>query len=197
MAGGANPGAKDVLRTEVIAARQALPAEYRAKASLAMTAALRSLAVYQEAQSIFVYASTPDEVQLYDLMAAALQAGKTVTLPLITGPRQMEAVVLRSLKDLVPGRYGIKTVAPEKRRLFPAADIGLIIVPGAAFTADGQRLGLGGGFYDTFMAEKAPQAYRVALAYDCQLVESVPVEPHDMSVDMILTESKCLKVSDK
>ena len=47
------------------------------------------------------------------------------------------------------------------------------------------------------MAEKAPQAYRVALAYDCQLVESVPVEPHDMSVDMILTESKCLKVSDK
>ncbi len=188
---------KEVLRTKVTAARQALPMDYREAASQKMTAELLTLAVYKKAQSIFLYASMPDEVQLYGLMSAALQAGKMVALPLITGKRQMEAVVLSSLADLVPGKYGIKTVAVNKRSLFPAEKIDLIIVPGAAFTAGGQRLGLGGGFYDVFMAERAPAAYRLAMAYDCQLVASLPTESHDVAVDMVLTESKCLKVSDK
>lgn len=190
-------GEKQALRDKVTQARQALTTPYRQQASAKMAAAVQALEVYKAAQSIFLYASMSDEVQLYGLLEAALQAGKAVTLPRITGKRTMEAVRLSSLTDLVPGKYGIKTVSPARAETFPADQLDLIIVPGAAFDECGHRLGLGGGFYDIFMTVKAPQAYRLALAFDCQLVESVPVEPHDVAVDMLLTESKCLKVSDK
>ena len=74
--------------------------------------------------------------------------------------------------------------------------IDLIIVPGAAVDAAGRRLGLGAGYYDRFMAERAPQASRIALTFDCQLVDEVPVESHDQLVNMVITESRLLKVSD-
>jgi 5-formyltetrahydrofolate cyclo-ligase len=136
----------------------------------------------------------PEEVQLYGLMRQALMDGKTVCLPLITGKGTMEAVSFSSLDDLVAGDYGILTVDPAKRKIVPAEEIDLILVPGAAFDREGGRLGLGAGFYDRFMTEKAPQGYRCAMAFSCQLVEKVPMEPHDVAVQYIITENEAFAV---
>ena len=63
------------------------------------------------------------------------------------------------------------------------------MTPGLAFDAKGNRLGKGGGFYDKFL-NRAVNAVKIALAFDEQIVENVPIEPHDVKVDFILTPTK-------
>ena len=188
--------AKQALRRQTTAARKALTDGYRQSASEKMLAVLYAQPAFRAAQTIFLYASMVDEVQLDALMEYCLTLGKTVCLPLITGPGTMEAAVLPSMAALVTGKFGIRAIDPDHCQALDARTIDLIIVPGAAFDAAGRRLGLGAGYYDRFMAERAPQASRIALTFDCQLVDEVPVESHDQLVNMVITESKLLKVSD-
>ncbi|MCR5439293.1 MAG: 5-formyltetrahydrofolate cyclo-ligase [Selenomonas sp.] len=186
--------AKRALRNRATAARKALAESYRDAASSRMLAILFGLPAYQKAKTVFLYASMPDEVQLYELMKQALADGKTVCLPLITGKGTMEAMAFSSLSDLVTGEYGILTVDKSKGTLVSPSAIDLIVVPGAAFDHKGGRLGLGAGFYDRFMTERAPQGYRCALAFSCQLVDKVPMEPHDAVVQYVITENEAFAV---
>lgn len=188
--------AKKMLRQSVLEARRAMTPATRQTASRQILAELYTLPDFVAARTVFLYASMADEVQLYPLMEYCLLLEKTVCLPLITGPGTMDAVKLPSMDALIPGKFGIKTIDPVRCELVPPSVIDLIVVPGAAFDARGRRLGLGAGYYDRFMAERAPQARRIALAFDCQLADCVPVEPHDQIVDLVITESRCLKVSD-
>lgn len=188
--------AKKMLRQSVLEARRAMTPATRQTASRQILAELYTLPDFVAARTVFLYASMADEVQLYPLMEYCLLLEKTVCLPLITGPGTMDAVKLPSMDALIPGKFGIKTIDPVRCELVPPSVIDLIVVPGAAFDARGRRLGLGAGYYDRFMAERAPQAGRIALAFDCQLADCVPVEPHDQIVDLVITESRCLKVSD-
>mgnify|MGYP002275586893 CR=1 FL=1 len=173
---------KKALRQKMLAFRKGLTKEQHEEKSRAILARLYEEPRFQQAKTIFAYASMPDEVQLYDLLAHALKAGKRVGLPLITGKGLMEVVNLPSL--------GILTVREEEQSIIPASEVDFVVVPGAAFSPEGDRLGLGGGYYDRYLAEKAPQAYRAALTFDGQVVPSVPMEAHDARVNLILTETR-------
>lgn len=184
---------KKALRQKMLAFRKGLTKEQHEEKSRAILARLYEEPRYQQAKTIFAYASMPDEVQLYDLLAHALKQGKQgkrVGLPLITGKGLMEVVNLPSLDSLVPGKFGILTVREEEQSIIPAAEVDFVVVPGAAFSPAGDRLGLGGGYYDRYLALKAPQAYRAALTFDGQVVPSVPMEAHDARVNLILTETR-------
>ncbi|MDD7745668.1 MAG: 5-formyltetrahydrofolate cyclo-ligase [Mitsuokella jalaludinii] len=184
---------KKALRQKMLAFRKGLTKEQHEAKSRAILARLYEEPRFQQAKTIFAYASMPDEVQLYDLLAHALKAGKAgkrVGLPLITGKGLMEAVTLPSLAALVPGKFGILTVRQEEQSIIPADEVDFVVVPGAAFSSKGERLGLGGGYYDRYLMEKAPQAYRAALTFDGQVVASVPMEAHDAKVNLILTETR-------
>ena len=180
---------KKALRASIKQKRRALSREYRQQASRKMQAELTRLPCYQAAEYIMLYMAMQDEVQLDELIAMVLKNGKKAVIPLVTGAGLMEAVELSDMADLVPDKYGIKTVSEEKRRLIAPDKIDLIIVPGVAFDKAGHRLGMGGGFYDRFML-RASRAVRAALAYDCQLLVSVPAEVHDLTVDYIITEKQ-------
>lgn len=186
---------KQAMRKAAIAARRDLTPAYREEASRQMLASLSALPQFRLAKTILVYASMPEEVQLYELMEQSAAAGKTVCLPLITGKGTMEAVRLPSIEDLVPGKFGILTVEPAKQCIVPPNTIDFIVVPGAAFDREGRRLGLGAGYYDRFMKEKASRAFRCALAFNCQLITEVPTEPHDERVQYIITEKKSFAVA--
>jgi 5-formyltetrahydrofolate cyclo-ligase len=81
-----------------------------------------------------------------------------------------------------------KTVAlPEGHPTLDAALIDVVIVPGLAFTAAGDRLGQGGGWYDRFLAKLGPGATKIGVAFTPQIVDSLPVEPHDIRVDVVIT----------
>lgn len=73
----------------------------------------------------------------------------------------------------------------------PAPDpltIDVVIVPGTAFTPDGHRLGQGGGWYDRFLTQVKPGCVTIGVAFAPQIVESIPVEPHDVRLDTVITD---------
>ncbi|MGL6194569.1 MAG: 5-formyltetrahydrofolate cyclo-ligase [Thermoguttaceae bacterium] len=98
--------------------------------------------------------------------------------------------------ELQPHKYGILEPTQEIRaqagRLVEPHEFGLILVPGVAFDRMGNRLGHGAGYYDSFLKTLSRSVPRVAFAFDCQVVESVPIEPHDEAVDYIITENEII-----
>ena len=121
---------------------------------------------WKKARIILTYLSTGDEVGTRMLIKAALEAGKMVALPRVTGPRQMEWYAIASMEELTtPGvleksSFGIEEPRPDERVRVPEAAIsgtglpGMVValVPGLAFDAAGYRIGYGGGYYDAFLA---------------------------------------------
>lgn len=128
---------KKALRQKMLTFRKGLTKEQHEQKSRAILARLYEEPCFQQAKTIFAYASMPDEVQLYDLLAHALKAGKRVGLPLITGKGLMEVVNLPSLDSLVPGKFGILTVREEEQSIIPASEVDFVVVPGAAFSPEG------------------------------------------------------------
>ncbi len=180
---------KAVLRREFLAKRAALPFDERDRISHALIEKFLATETYRAAQIVMAYASTPDELQLNELFAACFNAGKVLAIPLIVGKGLMQAVAVPSFEALEVGEFGIQTVKRELRKIIDPAQIDCIIVPGVAFDIHGGRLGLGGGFYDRFLPQ-AVNAKKIALAYDFQLVDSLPLEPHDFRINGVLTPER-------
>jgi len=179
--------AKKALRSKIIAARRNLTDNYRQRASNRMLTVFCALPDFKEPRKVLCYASMADEVQIRPLMEKWLSLGVTVALPHITGKGQMEAVSFTDIDSLVEGEYGILTPDLEKGEIIPPDELDLIIVPGIAYDTRGERLGMGGGFYDAYLA-RATKAKRIALAFSCQLVAKIPMEAHDVLVHKIITE---------
>ena len=183
-------GDKGALRKMILKARRSLPAEYRQRASEVIMARLLECEAYRRAEAVMAYASMADEVQLQGLLEHSLKAGKFLALPYVIAQGLIGAARVKSLAALTEGAYGILTVAEEGREMLPPGSLDLIVVPGVAFGLDGSRLGMGAGFYDRFMSENEPQALRIALCFDCQLAEEIPMEKHDQRVEAIITETR-------
>ena len=90
-----------------------------------------------------------------------------------------------SFSDLVPGPFGLLEPNPKNEEA-DLSSLEVILVPGVVFDVKGYRIGYGGGFYDRVLKET--RALKVGVCYSFQLVESLPVEPHDVPVDLIITE---------
>jgi 5-formyltetrahydrofolate cyclo-ligase len=178
---------KKALRSKIIADRRKLTDNYRQRASNRMMTVFCALPDFKEPRKVLCYASMADEVQIRPLMEKWLSLGVTVALPHITGKGQMEAVSFTDFDSLVEGEYGILTPDLEKGEIIPPDELDLIIVPGIAYDTRGERLGMGGGFYDAYLA-RATKAKRIALAFSCQLVAKIPMEAHDVLVHKIITE---------
>lgn len=178
---------KKALRAKSLAARRDLNPAYRQKASQRMIDVFCALPDFKNANKVMCYASMGDEVQLRPLVQRWLELGVTVTMPRVISKGLMEAATLPDLDSLVEGEYGILTPDPAKSQVIAPEELDVIIVPGVAFNTRGERLGMGAGFYDAFMA-KAVNAKRIALAYSCQLVSTIPMEEHDARVHKIITE---------
>ena len=179
---------KKILRQEINLRLKNLTPEDRVKFSRAVVEKFLASTLYKNAAVIMVYLSTAEEIQLNEFIATALEQKKILAVPLIEG-REILSVRLTNLEALEVGVYKILTVKRDVRKFIDAEKIDCVITPGLAFDADCNRLGKGGGYYDKFL-DRAVKAKRIALAYDCQLVEKVPVEPHDLKVDAVITPTK-------
>ena len=139
------------------------------------------------------FASFGSEVDTAPLVRWCLDQGKRVALPRIVGKRHMEAFwVTDPAADLESGSYGIREPRAGLPQASPEA-IDLVVVPGSAFDRSGDRMGYGGGFYDTFLPRLQPRTPRVAVAFELQLVDDVPEEDHDLRIDVLVTERGVLR----
>ncbi len=180
--------AKTTLRRKMTKVRKDMTPEARQAASAQMIDRLVKLPAYQNAQTMFIERAKAD--------------GKRVAIPWITDKGTMEAVEVSSLKGLEVGMYGIRNVPAAERQVIAPEALDLAIVPGAAFTVEGARLGLGGGYYDRYLGNRAPQAERVALAFDALVLPrperyKIPMEAHDIWVDVLVTETRVLSFDKK
>lgn len=125
-------------------------------------------------------------------MARCLRAGHKVAAPrTITKDRRLIAYAIEDLdNDLRPGYCNILEPHPSRCLEVEPTTIDLVIVPGSVFDPQGGRLGYGGGYYDRFFSNQAPQATRVALAYEMQVIPQVPTQSHDMPMHYLLTEKQ-------
>ncbi len=162
--------------------------------SLAMARQLAKLSVYREATQLFGFVGSKDnEPQTLPMLNKALQQGKSVWLPVVTGPGQMRWAPYQAGAPLHRSRWGIlepdlkATTAPPQ-----ATTTSCCLVPGLAFTPDGYRLGYGGGFYDRFLTDFP--GVTIGLCFEALLQSELPVEAHDQRVDWVITESRAIAV---
>ena len=177
---------KKILRQKFLAKRAAISIDERNRISHELIEKFLATEIYRESKILMAYASTPAEIQLNELFAACFTDKKILAIPLIVGKGEMRAVEVPNFDALEVGAFNILTVKKELRKFIAPAQIDCIIVPGAAFDFQGNRLGMGGGYYDRFLP-LAVNAKKIALAYDFQLVKNLPTEAHDAKIDAVLT----------
>jgi len=150
-----------------------------------------ALPVLPDKQVIAAYSSFGHEVATRPLLAGLLAAGHVLVLPVVDRQsRMMEFRRVDSLDALTPGVYGI--LEPRSGELCSPEEIELFFIPGLAFDRQGNRLGRGGGFYDRYLSTVRPDAAKIGLAFQLQIAEALPVAPHDIKVDAVLTEQEII-----
>ena len=143
------------------------------------------------AETIAVYAAQGSEAPTGSLIEYLSELGKTIAFPVVLGSQPLEFRSVSNIKLLEKGFMGIA----EPGNDCPAVDPDIIVTPMVAFDRSLNRLGQGAGHYDrTF--EKHPDALRVGLAWSVQETEAIPVEPHDVTLHMIVTESELIQKID-
>jgi 5-formyltetrahydrofolate cyclo-ligase len=192
--GDAMADERTALRTQILATRDTVPREERRQKSRIITDRLLALPEFARARNIFAYVSFRSEVETLELIADCLKRGVTVSVPLtlVRESRLLSYAITEPDRDLVPGYCSIPEPRPTLPQVDPAS-IEVVVVPGSVFDARGGRLGYGGGYYDRFLQTAAPQALRIGLAFDLQVVDTVPLESHDQPLDWLITETRTLK----
>ena len=147
---------------------------------------LIELKSFQEARSIALYYPIKNEVGIQGIFKIAKELGKGIYFPLVDGS-SLEFRKINDLAELKIGRFEV----PEPSHCFPGVeieDIDLIVMPGIAFDSFGVRVGYGKGYYDRTIY-KIDIKKRVGLAYNFQVVESIPIERYDERIGLIATET--------
>ena len=178
---------KKQLRSEALARRDALDPHWRIDASLAMAGVAADIAI-EPGDVVSGFWPMRSEVDVRPLMSALRDRGARLCLPAIL---DKTTIVFRELlreAQLVDMGFGTFGPGPEAEELQPV----LMLVPLAAFDARGHRIGYGAGYYDRAIARlnEGPRPPRlIGIAFDCQQVDCVPDQPHDVALPELLSES--------
>lgn len=183
---------KPALRRLVQGRRDQLDAAARTACSAAITQRVLALPAVTGAQCVLAYLSFGSEFDTAALVDALRARHARLVLPKIDkAARRLRLFQVDDpAVDLAPGVWGIREPREDRCREVPQAEIDLVIVPGLAFTRRGDRLGYGGGYYDGLLGDWPGRPVLVAPAFEVQIVDALPLEAHDVPVDVIVTESQ-------
>ena len=183
---------KSELRRTFRASRASLPLELVEGWSTAICARVNALEQWRQAGIVHCYVGAlPGEVRTERLIEGALRDHKRVICPRIRPHGQLDHRELNKLSQLTDSAFGLREPDPELCAPAEATESEIVVVPGVAFSADGHRLGMGGGYYDRFLSQS--ECLRIVLAYETQLVDTIPRVNHDEPVDLIVTELRVIK----
>jgi len=182
---------KQQVRDEIRARMRRVTIALRAQWSAAAADLVLSLPEIQAAHHIFLFASMPSEIDTDGIFARLLEAGKKVAFPyMVPGSSRLQAIGADKLDDLRMNSHGVREPAPTLDRKVNPSFFQVIIMPGMAFDLHGHRVGRGMGYYDRFIQEDAPNAFRVGLFYSLQEHHTVPVKETDQNLDCAVTEKE-------
>ncbi len=184
------------LRKEKLIARDQLTVEYLKENSKNICDRVMKMTSFKKSKTVFIYVDFRSEVKTRELISKMFEMGKRVVVPVtLLEERDLLPVYINNLTtDLAPGYASIPEPVKAIRETQKVASetIDLIFLPGSVFDERGGRMGYGGGFYDRFVSVRAPQALRVGLAYEIQMVERAPLHDHDEYMDRVITEKRVI-----
>lgn len=183
------------IRQDVLKVRLSMSQESVLEKSKIITDSILASEIYCKSRHLMVYMDFRNEVRTESLIIRALAEGKRVSAPVtdIKGKRLTPSELLEYPGDLDPGAWGILEPREYCVRPVDPGELDLVIVPGVAFDAGGNRLGYGGGFYDRFLIRTRPGTVYLAPAFDLQMVENVFPGTLDVPVHIIFTEERVIK----
>ncbi len=180
---------KAEIRKMMLHARSSLSGPRRKRAEAEIAERLLSRPEWGRARVVALYYPVRGEVDLLSLLVDGGDA-KVFLFPKVE-KRGLQFMRVGSEKDLSPGAYGIPEPAGHCES-WPLEDVDLFVVPGVAYSEMGERLGYGGGYYDRVLKEKGVWQLSVGVAFSCQVLPELPVEPWDRRVDLVLTEDRAI-----
>ena len=187
---------KQEIRSRHLALRESLSHEERASFSRRIMELLKQEEAFKEAQILLPYVDYRSEVKTTGLLEEVLAGtSKRVFVPKVEGLK-IAFYEIVSLEELAAGYQGIREPLGETERQFTkelaASEKCLLLMPGAVFDRQRERLGYGKGFYDRFLQE-FPDLPRAGLAFSCQIAARIPVQEHDKKADFVVTEKGVIR----
>jgi 5-formyltetrahydrofolate cyclo-ligase len=193
---------KKILRKEFLARRSELSLEEREEKSTKIADLVIALEAFEKSDKVLLYAPIRGEVETEKIYRSARLLSKDVYYPRVQG-KEMEFYLVNETTEYEMSRYGIKEPKPESTIAYEpkVSDRVFVVIPGAAFDREGNRIGYGGGYYDKYLhwlkgRLPSEQICKVAVAYECQMVETGNIEKelYDVQMDYILTEVEEIKI---
>lgn len=173
---------KKQIRERMLEQRNQMPRTERNALSESICSQLWNLIIEKDTKVIHSFLPMGSEVNVLPLLQKSLDHGLTVVVPKTLKKRQLQNLVLTDLKNMEPGIFN--TYHPKDAEEYHGK-YDLIIVAGLAFDNQNFRVGYGGGYYDTFLADQA-LAMKIGVFFPFQFMEAVPVESHDVRLDQII-----------
>ena len=176
---------KQQIRSKILFRLKTQKEEDRNKKSNAIARKLFGLKLFKKAKVVMFYVSFDGEVNTEDMIEKARKLGKIIALPACNARKCMIApCAYGHSMPLRRGLYGI--LEPQVKKPMPVEQVDLLIVPGVAFDKKGNRLGRGKGYYDRFLNTLNPDTPRIGLAFDFQILPSLPITSADVPVNRVL-----------
>ncbi len=174
---------KEQLRKEIKRKNSTLSAEYKKKASRSIAERVTASKQFENAETVFIYASTENEPSTDEITDLALKKGKTVLVPKVIGKRKMIAVKINGRDELKKGYMGIPE--PESDEEF-MGKLDLSVIPCLGASTDGKRLGHGGGYYDAFLENR--ETFKMCLCFSVNLRDDIPAEKYDILMNGVVSD---------
>ncbi len=181
---------KDKLRKKMRRARQNLNKDFVNACATAISQLFFSTD-FPKYKRIMAYIAIDNEADPSLIIEECIKNGVEVFVPSLDSNDNIHPVRYLDSKSLAPGRYNVPE--PDEKDFDIIKDFDLILVPGVAFSYEGNRIGFGKGCYDSFLKNK--KAVKIGVCYEFQFIENGPVpDIHDVKMDFILTEKKMYEV---
>ncbi|MFG0327183.1 MAG: 5-formyltetrahydrofolate cyclo-ligase [Phycisphaerales bacterium JB037] len=206
-AGGEIAARKRQMRAEIKRRLAGMTEDARRDGSRTICERIVDGVVFARARTVMMYLPLPNEVDPRGVGEACFASGRSVVVPRIGWEdHSLTPCVIGSFEETVEsGRFGVREPAAGAAAVEPG-EIDLVLVPGLAFDDRGGRLGRGAGFYDRFLRrvardgsggdgeDGARRSWIIGVAFDEQMVESVPGDAHDHPMDWIMTPTRDIRV---
>ena len=183
---------KEKFRKELLEKRKKIPKNKVLSKSKKIKQLLFDTEEFKNASTILFYISYGNEVFTHEMVKECISNKRKITVP-VTDVENKTLILskLKNWEDLTLGAYDILEPKEDKIEEVSIYDIDLIIVPGIGYDELGCRMGHGVGYYDDLL-KNATNSHHFGLAFESQIVENIPIEPHDIPVHKIITEKRII-----
>lgn len=176
---------KPKIRSKILLKLKIQKEEERSRKSKIIEEKLFKTNIFKKAKRVMFYISFGGEVNTQNMINRAQSLGKIISVPVCKKNRIMRPCILKKRPNFKKGPYGIWE--PAMKRFLGLRYLDLVVVPGVAFDRQGRRLGRGKGYYDSFLKKLPKNAASIGLAFDFQILPTIPTTPTDIKVQRVIS----------